>query len=120
MRLVIWILLGFAFSAIPAFGQHSITLTWTDSATSGVTGQLVYRSFAKGGEAKGQAYAALPSSATSYVDSNVVAGQTYFYTVTAIVCQGTSCSESPMSNEATATTPTTVVAAVSGLSETSQ
>ncbi len=60
---------------------HSVTLTWTAS-TSTVSGYNVYRSSVSGGP-----YTKMNSSliaGTSYVDSAVTAGQTYFYVVTSV------------------------------------
>ncbi|HTC64554.1 MAG TPA: immunoglobulin domain-containing protein [Candidatus Saccharimonadales bacterium] len=60
---------------------HSVTLTWTAS-TSTVTGYNVYRSSVSGGP-----YTKMNSTiiaATSYVDSTVISGQTYFYVVTSV------------------------------------
>jgi beta-galactosidase len=61
--------------------SHSVTLTWSPS-TSSVTGYNVYRSSASGGS-----YAKLNSTVvttTSYDDSAVQAGQTYYYVVTSV------------------------------------
>ncbi len=60
---------------------HSVTLTWTTS-TSTVTGYNVYRSSVSGGP-----YSRMNTTiiaATTYVNSTVISGQTYFYVVTAI------------------------------------
>jgi hypothetical protein len=78
---------------------HSVTLNWTAS-TSAVTGYNVYRSQVSGGP-----YTKLNSSvdaATSYVDSTVTAGQTYFYVVTSVNSSGV---ESADSSEVSATVP---------------
>lgn len=79
---------------------HSVTLTWTASSSSGVTGYDVFRSQTTGGP-----YTQVNSSAlsgTSYVDSSVTAGQTYYYVVTAIGQGGT---QSSYSNQASAAVP---------------
>jgi hypothetical protein len=79
--------------------SHSVTLTWTAS-TSTVTGYNVYRSQVSGGP-----YTKLDSSAvaaTSYGDSTVSAGQTYFYVVTSVNSSGV---ESADSSEVSATVP---------------
>jgi len=60
---------------------HSVTLSWT-AAASPVSGYAVYRSTA---DPTGPFYPltiTLPGT-TSYTDTNVVAGETYFYTLTA-------------------------------------
>ncbi len=80
--------------------QHSVALTWTAS-TSTVVGYNVYRSSTSGGP-----YTLLTSSpvaGTTYTDSTVQAGQTYYYVVTSV---NSSNVESVYSNEASATVPT--------------
>lgn len=78
----------------------TVALNWnTDSTT--VTGYNVYRS----GSASGPFTAPLNSSlvtATQYVDATVVAGQTYFYAVTA---EGSSDDQSGDSNVVSVTVP---------------
>ena len=78
---------------------HSVTLTWTAS-TSTVSGYNVYRSSVSGGP-----YTKLNSAviaATTYTDSNVTAGQTYFYVVTSVTSGGV---ESANSAEVSALVP---------------
>jgi fibronectin type 3 domain-containing protein len=61
--------------------QHSVTLTWSAS-TSAVTGYNVYRSSVSGGP-----YTKMNSglvTTTSYLDTAVTSGQTYFYVVTSV------------------------------------
>jgi hypothetical protein len=80
--------------------SHSVTLSWTASTSSNLSGYNVYRSTTSGG-----AYAKVNTalvSATSYTDANVQAGQTYYYVATAI---DTSSNESAYSNQAQATVP---------------
>ncbi|HKU24738.1 MAG TPA: hypothetical protein VJQ54_04655, partial [Candidatus Sulfotelmatobacter sp.] len=65
--------------------QHSVSLTWTDG-DSGIGGYNVYRS-----TQSGTGYAKLNSSlttTTSYKDSNVQSGSTYYYVVTAVNTAG--------------------------------
>ena len=84
----------------PGTTSHSVTLTWTASTTTGVTGYNVYRSTSSSGP-----YTKLTSTAvsgTTYTDSSVTAGATYYYVATALV--GTN--ESGYSNQASATVPT--------------
>jgi len=79
--------------------SHSVTLTWTAS-TSTVTGYNVYRSSVSGGP-----YTKLNSTAiaaTTYVDTTVQSGQTYFYVVTSV---DSSSVESADSAEVSATIP---------------
>ena len=78
---------------------HSVTLTWIAS-TSTVSGYNVYRSTVSGGP-----YTKLnasPVAATTYVDSAVQAGSTYFYVVTSV---DSSAVESADSTEVSATVP---------------
>jgi hypothetical protein len=80
--------------------QHSVSLSWTAS-TSTVVGYNVYRGALTGGP-----YAMLGSgngTGTSYTDSSVQAGQTYYYVVTAVDGSGT---ESVYSNQVQAVVPT--------------
>jgi fibronectin type 3 domain-containing protein len=84
---------------------HSATLTWTQSTTTGITGNNVYRGTVSGGP-----YTLLTTTplapATTYKDTSVTAATTYYYVVTALV--GTE--ESGYSNQATAAIPTTTAA----------
>lgn len=78
--------------------SHSVSLTWTASASSGVTGYNVFRSTTTGGP-----YTQLnTTTTTSYTDSSVSAGQTYYYVVTAVAGS----SQSAYSSQAQATVPT--------------
>lgn len=81
-------------------GAHSVDLTW-DASTSVVVGYNVYR-----GNQAGGPYTKLNSSpmvATSYTDSTVLGGRTYFYVTTAVDAASV---ESVFSNEAVAAIPT--------------
>jgi fibronectin type 3 domain-containing protein len=78
---------------------HTVSLAWAAS-TSSVSGYNVYRSQISGGP-----YTRINSnlvSGTSFTDSNVQAGNTYFYVTTAV---NSSNVESGYSNQATATIP---------------
>lgn len=80
--------------------SHSATLNW-DPSTSTVIGYDVYRGTQSGGP-----YTRLNPSviaASTYSDSSVRAGQTYFYVTTAVDSNSV---ESVYSNEASATIPT--------------
>ena len=82
-----------------AVAAHSVTLSWSDSA-SGLSGYNVYRS-----TTSGTGYAKINSSldtAPSYVDTAVVAGGTYYYVVTAVNSSG---NESAYSAQVSATIP---------------
>jgi Abnormal spindle-like microcephaly-assoc'd, ASPM-SPD-2-Hydin/Protein of unknown function (DUF1573) len=79
---------------------HSVSLSWTAS-TSNVVGYNVYRSTTSGGP-----YTLITSASvtgTTYTDSSVQAGVTYFYVVTAVDSNG---NESAFSNEASVAVPT--------------
>jgi fibronectin type 3 domain-containing protein len=78
---------------------HTVALAWTAS-TSTVSGYNIYRSPVSGGP-----YVIVnssPVSTTSFVDSTVQSGQTYFYAATSVDPSG---NESTFSTEATATIP---------------
>lgn len=79
--------------------QHSASLSWTFSKTTGVVGYNVYRGTVSGGP-----YAQVGSlgSGLTYMDTGVSAGQTYYYGVTAVDSTGT---ESVFSNQAQAVVP---------------
>ncbi len=80
---------------------HSATLSWNASTTSDVVGYLVERADQSGGP-----YTSLtptPLVATTFTDSTVVAGHTYFYVVVAVDVTGQT---SAPSNEASVTIPT--------------
>jgi hypothetical protein len=80
---------------------HSATLSWNASTTSDVVGYLVER-----GDQSGGPYTPLtaaPITATTFTDSTVVAGHTYFYVVVAVDVSGQT---SAPSNEASVTVPT--------------
>jgi fibronectin type 3 domain-containing protein len=77
-----------------------VVLSWTASASSGVTGYNVYRGTITSGP-----YTRLSSSlvsATQYADATVLSSQTYYYVVTAV---DSSNAESTYSNPATAVIP---------------
>ena len=89
---------GTGVSSAPS--SHSVALSWFAS-TSSVVGYNVYRGSQSGGP-----YTLTNSGlvqGTSFSDSAVTNGQTYWYVVTAVASDGT---ESVHSNEATATIPT--------------
>jgi Abnormal spindle-like microcephaly-assoc'd, ASPM-SPD-2-Hydin len=83
----------------PPATQHSVALNWQPS-TSQVSGYFVYR----GSSASNTTKLFLSSiAATSYKDSSVVDGQTYFYAVTSVDADSV---ESAPSNEVSVTIPT--------------
>jgi hypothetical protein len=78
---------------------HTVDLTWT--ASTNVVGYNIYRGTVSGGP-----YTMINSSlnsTTSYADSTVVSGQTYYYVATAV---DASSNESGYSNQAQAVIPT--------------
>jgi hypothetical protein len=80
--------------------QHGVDVSWSPSA-SGVIGYNVYRSSTSGGP-----YTKINltlNGATTYTDSSVQAGQTYYYVATAVDASGT---ESKYSNESATVIPT--------------
>ncbi len=80
--------------------SHSVSLSWTASISPNVVGYDVYRATTSGGP-----YTQLNSTlvaATSYTDTTVVAGQTYYYVGRAVDNYN---NESVYSNEAQATVP---------------
>lgn len=80
---------------------HSVDLSWNASTTPAVT-YAVFRSTQAGGENPQSPLASnLPS--TTFTDSTVQSGQTYFYVIVAVDGSGTA---SAFSNEATAQIPT--------------
>jgi fibronectin type 3 domain-containing protein len=82
--------------------QHSVDLSWVGSTSSGVVGYYVYRSTTSGsGYTKLNAGSVAPT--TTYTDSTVKSGMTYYYVVTAVDGSGT---ESSYSNQASAAIPT--------------
>jgi Abnormal spindle-like microcephaly-assoc'd, ASPM-SPD-2-Hydin/Immunoglobulin I-set domain len=64
-----------------AAASHSVALTWTPSAST-VIGYNAYSSQQSGGPYTKMT--STPDAATSYTDSNVQAGQTYFFVVTSV------------------------------------
>ena len=104
MRRTLLIMLTFALfatlgTAAQAQSSHSATLNWTQSTSTGVTANGVYRS-----TTSGSGYALIYTSLSpmvTYTDSAVVAGTTYYYVVTAFVGS----EESAYSSQVTATIP---------------
>ena len=69
---------------IAAPGAHSVTLTWTASTSPNIAGYNIYR----GTTSLSGPYPTLVNSAlittTTFIDTSVVAGQTYYYVATAV------------------------------------
>jgi fibronectin type 3 domain-containing protein len=79
---------------------YSAVLSWVASTSSDVTGYNVYRSTVSGGS-----YTKINSSLiteSTYTDSTVVSGKTYYYVTTSVDSSG---EESPHSNEVQAVIP---------------
>jgi fibronectin type 3 domain-containing protein len=98
LLLLIGVALGFRghFSFSTA---HSAKLSWNPS-TAAVKGYNIYRATKAGGPYTRINPAVHPG--TSYVDSQVVAGATYYYVTTAVAASGV---ESSYSNEAVGVIP---------------
>jgi len=80
------------------YNTHQVTLSWTASTSTGVTGYDVYRSTTSGGP-----YTQVGTATSSpYTDTSVSAGQTYYYVVTTVATSG----QSGYSSQVSATTPT--------------
>ena len=80
--------------------QHSVSLSWTASVSSGVIGYNIYRGVTSGGP-----YSKINSvldASTLYTDSTVADGQTYYYVTTAV---NSSNEESGHSNQTQAVIP---------------
>lgn len=79
---------------------HTVSLTWTASTSSNVAGYNVYRGTVTGGP-YGKQNTSLVAG-TTYTDSTVQSGQTYYYVATAVDTSG---NESAYSNQAQAVVP---------------
>jgi len=86
--------------ACVAGALHSVTLTWTASASPNVIGYNVYRGSASNGPYTKMN--SLPVAGTTFTDYAVQAGQTYYYVATAVDGSG---NESAYSNQAQAVIP---------------
>jgi hypothetical protein len=90
-------------------GTHDVIVTWTASTTAGVVGYNVYRGTTSGGESTTPlnsspvASGCTSTTACTYTDATVVAGTTYYYTVTAVASNDVT--QSADSNEVSATVP---------------
>jgi len=80
--------------------SHTVSLSWSPSSSSNVTGYYVQRGTVSGGPY--QLLNSSPIASTSYVDSTVKAGQEYFYVIVAVNSEGL---ESQPSEQVNATIP---------------
>ena len=71
---------------------HFVTLNWSPSSATGVIGYYVYRSTISGGSFT--RITSSPTSGSSYTDTEVVSGETYYYEVTALSSSGAESSRS--------------------------
>jgi fibronectin type 3 domain-containing protein len=90
-------------------GNASVALAWT--ASSGATSYDVYRSTTSGGE--GTTPVATTAS-TSYTDTGLTNGTTYYYKVSAVNGGGTSAQSSEVSAKPSASLPTSVQISAGG------
>ncbi|MGO8790036.1 MAG: beta strand repeat-containing protein [Terriglobia bacterium] len=90
-------------STLSGTATHDVILSWTASSSSGIAGYNIYRGASAGAESTTPLNSA-PISASSYTDSGVTPGTTYYYVVTAIASNGSA--QGSASNEASATVPT--------------
>ena len=88
--------INFIAVVVPA-AARTVTLSWNPSSSSDISGYYVYRSATNGGPYSKVSPSLIRS--TSFVDLNVVGGQTYYYVATTIDGNG---AESTFSNQATA------------------
>jgi hypothetical protein len=86
-------------AVLTATALHSVLLSWNTSQSSNLAYYNLYRGIVSGGPYPVVTPVGL---ATAYTDSNVQAGETYYYVVTAVDVSG---SESAYSNETSATLP---------------
>jgi len=92
---------GPCVTGIGAGSSHSVTLNWTASYSPNIAGYNIYRASVSGGP-----YTRLNTSlvnGTSFADTAVQSGQSYYYVATAVDTSGT---ESSYSNETPANLPT--------------
>ena len=89
-------------ASLSGAGTHDVILTWTASTTPGVGGYNVFRGATSGGEGA-MPLNSSPINGTTYCDSTVQAGQTYYYVITAVASNDVT--QSAASNEVSATVP---------------
>lgn len=80
-------------------GALSVKLSWSPSVSASVIGYNIYRSTVSGGP---YSLVSGPIAGTSFTDTNVTAGQTYYYVLTSVGSNGV---ESAFSGQAAVTVP---------------
>jgi fibronectin type 3 domain-containing protein len=80
--------------------SHSVALSWSPSSSSSISYYDAYRGTVSGGP---YTLLATDVTSTSYTDSNVQSGSTYYYVTTAVESNG---EQSAYSNEVQAVIPT--------------
>jgi hypothetical protein len=75
-------------------GLHVVSLTWTASTSSGITGYQVSRGAASTGPFT--LLATVGGTTTSYTDTTVVSGQTYYYVAATVAGSSISANSSPV------------------------
>lgn len=100
-KLVLAVVVTVLLTWASAQNTHSVSLTWTQSPSAGVTSNNVYQASTTGGPYT-LAYSST-SPITSYTVGNLPGSTTYYFVVTA-VCSTCNPQESPYSNQASATT----------------
>lgn len=107
IRKTVLTLLALAVLSLASVAQtvpHKVTLTWTPSTSACVTAVNIHKSTTPGGETPvgttGSNFGTVLVGAAAFTDNTVVAGQTYYWTVSAwgSTCGGT-LHESVMSAE---------------------
>jgi fibronectin type 3 domain-containing protein len=97
-----YLILAMFFLPLPASAQHSVALTWSESSPNDPAATYnVCRSTTKGGELPCTSPLASVTT-TSYTDTAVISGITYFYVTIAVDSAG---KQSSASNEVSALIP---------------
>jgi hypothetical protein len=103
---------------------HKVTLSWTPSTSACVMSQNVHRVQTQGSEVIGNNFAVVPVGSSTFTDTTVVAGATYWWTVSVYgsSCDpnGTAADESVMSNEVKTIIPADKPLPATGLTATVQ
>ncbi len=72
-------------SCLTSSGMHVVSLSWRASTSRDVTGYVVYRGAASGGPYE---FLASAGNVTTYTDTTVISGQTYYYVITSLSRSG--------------------------------